>query len=228
MARDALDAARSAWARAARVVDEDAGLVGGLEHRRIDRHWRAHVRCLKDHRASDLGCRNARRRGITFDGAERLRFDGGLRHTSPGERGLDRVHHRWRAPAMHALGRNIRHHRSEQRGIDTTDSTAPWLISWPAHGDRDAEMRVAGLERGKLLAEKEIARCPEAEDDVDLAWPTRLSKIPRRAHHRRDPHATANQDDACRLCPGEEEGSMRGLDLSLVTHPERILQPARH
>src|SRR5262249_42352226 len=116
----------------------------------------------------------------------------------------------------------------EQRGIDTTDSTAPWLIAWSAHGDRDAEMRVAGLERGKLLAENEIARCSEAEDDVDLAWPTCLRKIPRRAHHRRDLHATANQDDACRLCPGEAEGSMRGLDLSLVTFSERIMQPARH
>src|SRR5437588_8049751 len=108
------------------------------------------------------------------------------------------------------------------------DGAKPCLTFRPTHGDSDAEIGVAGLQFGELLSKNEIPRRTEAEDQVDLTWPTGLGEIARRAHHGRDTHATADQDHAFRLFPAEEESPIRRLGLNLVADPQLIMQPARN
>jgi hypothetical protein len=49
------------------------------------------------------------------------------------------------------------------------DGPRPWFLARIAHGNRHTEIRVAGLQIGHLMAEYEIARSPEAENQMDLA-----------------------------------------------------------
>src|SRR5215813_11858513 len=55
-----------------------------------------------------------------------------------------------------------------------------------------------------------------------------LGEITRHAHHGRDAHTRTDQDHAFCLCPVEDEGPVRGLDLHLVTYPQFVMQPTGH
>ena len=147
--------------------------------------------------------------------------------TERDECGLDRVHHRRRAADMHPMGREIRHSRSEQGRIDPADAPGPRLVSRAAHGDGDAEIGVACLELGQFLSKNEVARRPEAEDQVHLARPVRRNEITYHAHQGRNSDAPADQYYAVRFLAAEGEGTIRRFDLDLGSDPEFVVQPPR-
>src|SRR5215475_3026877 len=225
-ARHQLDAARTAGARTAGVVDEHAGFVGRIEDRRSNRDRRGEVRGVERHLAGQGGRCGHARRGIAFDGAESLSLDLTFRHPKPGERGPDRVHHRRRAANMRPPPGYVRHRGRQQRRIDVADGAGPWLVTRAAHGHRDAETGIARLKLRELIAADEVARRAKAENEVDLAWPADIGEIARNAHHRRDAYAATDQDDAVRLFAAEAKSPVGRLDLDLVANLEIIVQPA--
>src|SRR5262249_55567103 len=87
---------------------------------------------------------------------------------------------------------------------------------------------VAGFQLGELCPKNEIAGRAEAKDQVDPACPTCLSEITHHAHHGRDTHPPANEDDTFCLFPGEVEGPIRCFDLNLAANFQLIVQPVRH
>src|SRR5262249_8082156 len=114
-----------------------------------------------------------------------------------------------------------------QRGIDVPDSAGPARFSWLAHDGRDPEIDVTDLQLGELLPEDEIARRSEGEDHVNLARPADLAEITRHAHHGRDAYAAADQDHALRLSSVKVKGSVRRLDLDLISELQLVMQPSR-
>jgi hypothetical protein len=115
--------------------------------------------------------------------------------------------------------RDIWHRRSEQSRIDAAAT--------PNHGSSPGllmttvtlrlVLRAANAASSSRKMKSRGARKPA----IKWTLPDQLIsvRLTHHAHHGRDAHAGAEKDKAFRLFPSEEEGSIRCLDLNLVTDP---------
>src|SRR5262245_53547431 len=77
------------------------------------------------------------------------------------------------------------------------------------------------------MAEDEVARGAETENQVDFSRPVRFSEKPYDAHHGGDAHAAGNQDHAVRFLSCKDERSVGRFHLDQFATFQFVVQEAR-
>ena len=88
--------------------------------------------------------------------------------------------------------------------------------------DCDVQLRIALLKRGDFVRENEISRRAAGVNKEDVSGPGSLREIASDAHHRRDPHASGDENDALRLGSIKREFSDRASRFDQVAHFEQV------
>jgi len=93
----------------------------------------------------------------------------------------------------------------------------------PLHGGEDVQVLVAPFETLDFLAEDEFLGGPRPIEKEDVTRPWRVGGIPQDRHHRRDPDAARDEDDAVGVGPHEGEGAERAGDIDQVSDLHMIM-----